>query len=131
MCDNVKIRSIKIVKASIKSINISEFEFLEEESEMVGLIGRVLGDGKSSIFISHSGSQSLNHFFSFFSVLSVSFFFSHNVFEINFTTDHVSGRHNMVVIYIFDKRLNSGSLLDFILAHSLGNSTGISFNTGD
>jgi hypothetical protein len=37
----------------------------------------------------------------------------------------------MVEIHIFDKRLDASSLLDFILAHSFGNFSGVSFNTGN
>ena len=69
--------------------------------------------------------------FSLFSVLSVGLFFTNNVLEINFTADHVSGGHHMVEIHIFDKRLDASSLLDFILAHSFGNLSGVSFDTGN
>ena len=69
----------------IKFLNISEFEFLEEESEMISLVLTVFSHGESSIFISESLSQGLDHFFSFFSVLGISFFFSDNVLEVNIT----------------------------------------------
>ena len=44
-------------------------------------------------------------------------------------SNQVSGWHEMVVVHELNERLDLGSSLDFLLAHSLGYSQSISLNT--
>lgn len=44
---------------------------------------------------------------------------------------NVPGGEEMVQVKVFDEWLNSGSLLDLLLAHNLSNSSRSSFNTSD
>ena len=44
-------------------------------------------------------------------------------------SNQVSGWHEMVVVHELKERLDLGSSLDFLLAHSLGYSQSISLNT--
>ncbi len=45
--------------------------------------------------------------------------------------NELPGRHDMVVVDDLNKRLDTGSLCDLLLAHSVGDVERISFNTSD
>ena len=49
--------------------------------------------------------------------------------EVDIGGNKVSSGHEMVVVHELYERLNLGSSLDFLLAHSLGYSQSISLNT--
>ena len=97
---------------------------------MVSLISGALDNGHGSVLLGQGGSQSLDHFFSLFSILGVHFLVGDDIFEINLSGDHVSGGHHVVQVNIFDKGLNGGALLDFFLAHFFGHLSGVSLQSG-
>lgn len=53
---------------------------------------------------------------------------ANNVLEVEITSDHVSGGHQVVVVHVLHESLDLGSSLDFLLAHSLGDSQRVSLN---
>ena len=97
---------------------------------MVGLIGGRLDDGHGPVLVGQSGSQGLDHFFSFFSVLGVGLFIGNDVLEVDFAADHVSGGHHVVQVHVLDEGLHSGAFHDFFLSHFLGDLAGVSLKTG-
>lgn len=54
-----------------------------------------------------------------------------NVLEFELTRDHISSGHDVVVVHVLHESLHLGSSLDFLLAHSLGDSQWVSLNTSN
>ena len=84
---------------------------------MSDLIIDTLSNWNISILFLKCNFQCLFHFTSLISLHH--FIISDNSLEIQFSSDSISCRHNVVQIHVFNKRLNISLLLYFLLAHSL------------
>lgn len=56
---------------------------------------------------------------------------ANNVLELEVARNQVSGGHQVVVVHVLHESLDLGSSLDFLLAHSLGDSQRVSLNASD
>lgn len=56
---------------------------------------------------------------------------SNDGLEFDLLVDHISGGHDVVVVHVLHESLDLGSSLDFLLAHPLSDSQGVSLNTSD
>ena len=105
----------------------SEPEFLEEELQVAGLIMSTLGNWHVSVLLLKSQLQLLLHFASLVSLGHL--VISDNALEVDFSSDYVSGGHQVVQIHVLDERLDIGLLLDLFLAHSLGHLSRVPFDS--
>lgn len=102
----------------------SESKAIEEESDMLTLIAG-FSIGLFSVGFCELRSQCLFNFCSGFSSLETFFF---DFFQVKIIDDK-SSRHNMVLIYTFDKRFHTCSLNEFFFVDATFNLSGISGNT--
>jgi hypothetical protein len=94
---------------------------------MAGLIMGTFSYRHVPVLFLKSQFQSFLHFSSFVSLYH--FVIRDDSFEIDFTSDRISGGHHVVEVDIFDKRFHVGLLLDLLFAHFLGDLAGTSFET--
>ena len=54
-----------------------------------------------------------------------------DVLEVEISSDHVSGRHDVVVVHSLDEGLDLGAPLDLLLAHTASHPQWVLFNPGN
>ena len=86
------------------------------------------GVGKFTVNFSESISDSLSELFSGFTGLEVIF---SDVLDVGEIVDNKSGRHDMVLVDVFDEALDSSLLDEFLLVESTFGSDEVTSDTGD
>ena len=86
------------------------------------------GIGKFTVDFSESVSDSLSEFLSGFTGLEV---ILSDVLDVGEIIDNKSGRHNVVLVDVFDEALDSGLLDEFLFVESTLGSDEVASNTGD